>query len=164
MTKPNILLTRIDNRLVHGQVGMTWTNTLGANLVVVANDEVATDSVQQNLMDMVLPETVQIRFFTLEKTIRVIGKAAPHQKILLVVKTPEDALTLVEGGVPIEFLNIGNLHFSEGKQQLSSTVSVDKNDVETFRKLNQLGVKMEVKGIPSERGQDLMNLLKEATF
>lgn len=164
MTKPNILLTRIDNRLVHGQVGMTWTNTLGANLVVVANDEVATDSVQQNLMDMVLPETVQIRFFTLEKTIRIIGKAAPHQKILLVVKTPKDALTLVEGGVPIEFLNIGNLHFSEGKQQLSSTVSVDKNDVETFRKLNQLGVKMEVKGIPSERGQDLMNLLKEATF
>lgn len=164
MTKPNILLTRIDNRLVHGQVGMTWTNTLGANLVVVANDEVAKDSVQQNLMDMVLPETVQIRFFTLEKTIRIIGKAAPHQKILLVVKTPEDALTLVEGGVPIEFLNIGNLHFSEGKQQLSSTVSVDKNDVETFRKLNQLGVKMEVKGIPSERGQDLMNLLKEATF
>ncbi|WP_010054700.1 PTS N-acetylgalactosamine transporter subunit IIB [Carnobacterium maltaromaticum] len=164
MTKPNILLTRIDNRLVHGQVGMTWTNTLGANLVVVANDEVATDSVQQNLMDMVLPETVQIRFFTLEKTIRIIGKAAPHQKILLVVKTPENALTLVEGGVPIEFLNIGNLHFSEGKQQLSSTVSVDKNDVETFRKLNQLGVKMEVKGIPSERGQDLMNLLKEATF
>lgn len=164
MTKPNILLTRIDNRLVHGQVGMTWTNTLGANLVVVANDEVATDSVQQNLMDMVLPETVQIRFFTLEKTIRIIGKAAPHQKILLVVKTPEDALTLVEGGVPIEFLNIGNLHFSEGKQQLSSTVSVDKNDVETFRKLNQLGVKMEVKGIPSERGQDLMNLLKEVTF
>lgn len=164
MTKPNILLTRIDNRLVHGQVGMTWTNTLGANLVVVANDEVATDSVQQNLMDMVLPETVQIRFFTLEKTIRIIGKAAPHQKILLVVKTPEDALTLVEGGVPIEFLNIGNLHFSEGKQQLSSTVSVDKNDVETFRKLNKLGVKMEVKGIPSERGQDLMNLLKEATF
>ncbi|MEG2874008.1 PTS galactosamine transporter subunit IIB, partial [Carnobacterium sp.] len=132
MTKPNILLTRIDNRLVHGQVGMTWTNTLGANLVVVANDEVAKDSVQQNLMDMVLPETVQIRFFTLEKTIRIISKAAPHQKILLVVKTPEDALTLVEGGVPIEFLNIGNLHFSEGKQQLSSTVSVDKNDVETF--------------------------------
>ncbi|WP_420999835.1 PTS sugar transporter subunit IIB [Carnobacterium maltaromaticum] len=71
---------------------------------------------------------------------------------------------LPQGGVPIEFLNIGNLHFSEGKQQLSSTVSVDKNDVETFRKLNQLGVKMEVKGIPSERGQDLMNLLKEATF
>ncbi|MDA6329317.1 PTS sugar transporter subunit IIB, partial [Escherichia coli] len=32
MTSPNILLTRIDNRLVHGQVGVTWTSTIGANL------------------------------------------------------------------------------------------------------------------------------------
>ena len=31
MTSPNILLTRIDNRLVHGQVGVTWTSTIGAN-------------------------------------------------------------------------------------------------------------------------------------
>lgn len=108
MGTPNILLTRIDNRLIHGQVGMTWTNTLGANLVVVANDAVAEDEVQQNLMDMVLPDSAQSRFFTIEKTIRIIEKAAPRQKILLVVKTPQDALKLVEGGVPIKEINVGN--------------------------------------------------------
>ncbi len=83
MSTPNILATRIDNRLVHGQVGVTWTNTLGANLVVVANDEVSTDTVQQSLMEMVLPDTVQARFFTIEKTIKIIGKAAPHPKNLI---------------------------------------------------------------------------------
>jgi len=154
---PNILLTRIDNRLIHGQVGMTWTNTLGANLVVVANDEVAQDEVQQNLMDMVLPEAAESRFFTLEKTIRIIHKAAPRQKILLVVRTPQDALTLVEGGVPIEKINVGNLHFSEGKKQISSTVSVDEKDIETFKKLHDLGVQLEVKGTPDDRGFDLMS-------
>ncbi|MGX7419377.1 PTS N-acetylgalactosamine transporter subunit IIB [Carnobacterium gallinarum] len=162
MGTPNILLTRIDNRLVHGQVGMTWTNTLGANLVVVANDEVAADPVQQNLMDMVLPDTVEIRFFTLEKTIRIISKAAPRQKILLVIKTPEDALTLVEGGVPVKEINIGNLHFSEGKKQISSTISVDEQDSAIFEKLNELGIKLEAKGIPSERGYDLMKRLKDS--
>lgn len=60
---PNILLTRIDNRLVHGQVGVTWVNHLGANLMVVANDEVAEDEVQQDLMDMVVPGTIGVRFF-----------------------------------------------------------------------------------------------------
>lgn len=60
---PNILMTRIDNRLVHGQVGVTWVNHLGANLLVVANDEVAKDPVQQNLMEMVIPDTIGIRFF-----------------------------------------------------------------------------------------------------
>lgn len=111
---PNILMTRIDNRLVHGQVGVTWTNTLGANLVVVANDEAAADPVQQNLMDMVVAEGVQTRYFTLQKTIDVIHKAADRQKIFLVCKTPQDVLRLVQGGVPIRFVNVGNMHFAEG--------------------------------------------------
>ncbi|WP_167628003.1 PTS N-acetylgalactosamine transporter subunit IIB [Listeria valentina] len=161
MGTPNILLTRIDNRLVHGQVGMTWVNTLGANLVIVANDEVANDEVQQNLMDMVLPETAESRFFTIEKTIRIIGKAAPHQKILLVIKNPEDALKLVHGGIPIQKINVGNLHYAEGKKQLSATVSVDEADIQVFQKLHDLGVELEVQGIPNERARDLMELLKQ---
>ncbi|MBL4951860.1 PTS N-acetylgalactosamine transporter subunit IIB [Neobacillus sp. YIM B02564] len=162
MGTPNILLTRIDNRLVHGQVGVTWTNTLGANLVVVANDEVSQDPVQQSLMEMVLPDTVQARFFSIEKTIRIIGKAAPHQKILLVVRTPQDALKLVKGGVPIKEINVGNMHFAEGKKQLSATVSVDKNDIATFKELDQLGIKLDVRGIPNESGKNMMELLKNA--
>ena len=157
MGTPNILLTRIDNRLVHGQVGMTWTNTLGANLVIVANDEVAEDEIQQNLMDMVLPESAESRFFTLDKVIRIIDKAAPRQKILLVVRTPQDALKLVEGGVPIKKINVGNMHFEEGKKQISSTVSIDDKDIETFKKLDEMGVELEVKGVPSDKGFNLMS-------
>lgn len=156
MGAPNILLTRIDNRLVHGQVGMTWTNTLGANLVIVANDEVAEDEVQQNLMDMVLPESAQSRFFKLDKVIRIIDKAAPRQKILIVVRTPQDVLKLVEGGVSIDKVNVGNMHYEEGKKQISSTVSVDEEDIETFKKLHEKGVELEVKGVPSDKGFDLM--------
>ena len=50
MSAPNILLTRIDNRLVHGQVGVTWTSTLGANLLIVVDDDVAKDEIQPKLM------------------------------------------------------------------------------------------------------------------
>lgn len=156
---PNILSTRIDNRLIHGQVGMTWVNSIQANLVLVANDEVANDQVQQNLMDMVLPEGVQSRFFTIEKTINVIHKASPAQKIFIVVKTPQDALKLVEGNVPIKYINVGNMHFSEGKKQISSTVSVDEKDIETFKRLSELGVELDVRGVPSDKGKNLMELL-----
>ena len=55
---PNILLTRIDNRLIHGQVGVTWTKTLGANLLLVANDAVANDSMQQKLMAVTAKSSV----------------------------------------------------------------------------------------------------------
>src|SRR5690625_7222442 len=79
MAGPKILLTRIDNRLIHGQVGVTWVNHLGANLIGVANDNVSEDEVQQNIMDMVLPDVIQARYFSIEKTIDVIHKASPRQ-------------------------------------------------------------------------------------
>ena len=63
---PDILLTRIDNRLVHGQVGVAWTSSLaGCNLIVVADDLVAKDEVQQSLMRATAQNAgCGIRFFT----------------------------------------------------------------------------------------------------
>lgn len=148
---PNILLTRVDNRLIHGQVGVTWVNHLGANLILVANDEVSKDPVQQNLMQMVLPDVIETRFFSIDKTIKIINKAANRQKIFLVCRTPQDALRLIEGGVPIDKLNIGNMHFSEGKEQISSTVSLDEDDKKTIRKIIDKGIKVEVRRVPDER-------------
>ncbi|WP_106496227.1 PTS N-acetylgalactosamine transporter subunit IIB [Lentibacillus sp. Marseille-P4043] len=158
-TGPNILLTRIDNRLIHGQVGVTWVNHLGANLVVVANDKVSEDEVQQNLMDMVLPDVIQARYFSLQKTVDIIHKASPRQKIFLVVKDVHDALKLKEGGVPIDHLNIGNMHYEEGKKQISSTVSVDDKDVEAFKRLDELGVELDLRRVPNEKGQNILDLL-----
>ncbi|EYU13489.1 PTS N-acetylgalactosamine transporter subunit IIB [Photorhabdus aegyptia] len=159
MSIPNILMTRIDNRLVHGQVGVTWTNSLGANLVLVANDQAAGDLMQQNLMDMVVSDGVQTRYFTLQKTIDVIHKAAERQKIFIVCKTPQDVLTLVKGGVPIRFVNVGNMHFTEGKRQIHKTVSVDDSDMAVFRELEQLGVTCEIRRVPDEAGEPIAKLL-----
>lgn len=146
----NILLVRIDNRLIHGQVGVTWVNHVGANLILVANDKVANDKVQQSLMEMVVPDTIATRFFTLQKTIDVIHKASQSQRIFIVCNTPQDVLKLVEGGVPIKEINIGNMHFSKGKTQISSTVSLDEEDKASFRKLKELGVQLEIRRVPDE--------------
>lgn len=162
MGTPNILMTRIDNRLVHGQVGVTWVNALGANLLLVANDSAAQDSVQQNLMDMVVADGIQTRYFTLQKTIDIIGKAASHQKIFIVCKTPQDVLTLVKGGVPIKFVNVGNMHFSEGKKQIHKTVSVDDADIATFKALNDLGITCEIRRVPDESGEQIIDLLNRS--
>lgn len=96
----------------------------------------------------------------MEKTIDVIHKASPKQLIFLVVKTPQDALTLVKGGVPIKSINIGNLHFTEGKKQLTPVISVDQSDVDTFNELHKLGVELEVRGIPTDKSTDLMKILE----
>ena len=155
----NIVLSRIDERLIHGQVGVQWVGFAGANLVLVANDEVAEDPVQQNLMEMVLAEGISVRFWSLQKVIDNIHRAADRQKILLVCKNPSDFLTLVKGDVPVTRINVGNMHYAEGKQQIAKTVSVDDQDIAAFNGLQKAGVECFVQGVPTESAQDLYKLL-----
>ena len=129
---PNILLTRIDNRLVHGQVGVTWTKTIGANLLLVANDEASQDKI------------------SLEKTAAIIGRAAPNQKIFIVAKTPQDVRTLIDKGVPIKEVNVGNMHFSEGKHQLTKKVYVDDQDMEDLKYISSKGVHVYIQDVPGD--------------
>ena len=149
MAEPNILLTRIDNRLIHGQVATQWTSTIGANLILVANDEVAGNKMRQKLMDMAAPQGVATRYFSVQKTIDVIHKAAARPHIFLIVENPEDALRLVKGGVPIKKLNIGNMHMSEGKRQVATSVAVNDEDVAAFRALQEAGVELSIQRVPS---------------
>ena len=140
----NIILTRIDNRLIHGQVATQWTGSIGANLLLVANDEVAEDKLRQRLMDMAAPQSASTRYFTIQKTIDIIHKASDSQKIFIICETPQAVLKLVEGGVPIKKVNIGNMHMSKGKTQVVGSVAVDQDDVDTFRKLLEAGVELEL--------------------
>ncbi|MGX7059848.1 PTS galactosamine transporter subunit IIB [Vagococcus humatus] len=152
MSTPNILLTRIDNRLVHGQVGVTWTKTLGANLILVANDEAATEPLQQKLMSTTAKSSgAGIRFFTLEKTSQIISKAADRQKIFIVVKTPKDVRSLVEAGVPIKEVNVGNMHFSPGKVEVTKKVYVDEQDKEDLMYLVNKGIDVYIQDVPGDR-------------
>ena len=155
---PNIVLTRIDNRLLHGQVATQWTKHIGANLILVANDDVAGKKMRQNLMDMAAPTGVATRYWTLQKTIDTIHKAADRQKIFIICESPADVLTLVEGGVPIKEVNIGNMHMAEGKKQVAGVVAVDDKDVEAFKNLRDLGVKLEIRKVPTESAEDIDKL------
>jgi len=85
MSTPNIVMTRIDERLIHGQ-GQMWIKSLGMNTVIVANDQAAQDPMAQSLMKAVLPKDLAIRFYPVQKVIDIIYKANPAQTIFLIVK------------------------------------------------------------------------------
>ncbi|GAB5993686.1 PTS N-acetylgalactosamine transporter subunit IIB [Aeromonas enteropelogenes] len=156
---PNIVYTRIDERGLHGQVTVGHGPHSGCNLILFANDAVANDPAQQALANMSAGE-FDTRFFTLQKTIDVIHKAASHQKIFILVRTPQDALTLVKGGVPITKINIGNMHYKEGKEQVHATVSLDDDDKHAFRELLELGIPCTIQRNPSDTPIDIEQYVK----
>lgn len=152
---------RIDNRLVHGQVGVVWVSGTSSNLIVVCDDTVASDPIQQQLMTMTAETTgVGIRFFTIEKAINTLHKASPSQKVFLVCKTPAAFRKLIEGGVELTELNIGNMHFSEGKHQISTKVFVDEKDIEDLKFLKEKIGDVYIKDVPSDKKLDILDALK----
>lgn len=146
---PNILLTRIDNRLVHGQVGVTWTTSLGANLLVVVDDQIANEPLQQQLMEVTAKSSgAGIRFFTVQKCIDIIHKASPRQKIFIVCRTPQVVRQLIDGGVPIKDVNVGNMHYSEGKKPITKKVYVDDQDLADLKYIESKNVSVFIQDTP----------------
>ncbi|MDD6466563.1 MAG: PTS galactosamine transporter subunit IIB [Erysipelotrichaceae bacterium] len=153
MAEPNIVLARIDNRLVHGQVGNQWAGASKANLIVVADDECATDEVQKMVMKMTADSVgIGIRFFTIEKTIEIIHKASAKQLIFVVCKTPAAMLKLIQGGVPIKEVNVGNMHVKPGKRILHEAhVYVDDQDMADFEEMKKNGVHVYIQITPGDK-------------
>ena len=111
-------------------------------------------------MNMAAPAYAQTRFFSIEKTINIIGRASPNQHIAIICETPQDVLKLVEGGVPIKKVNIGNMHMADGKRQVATSVAVNDDDVACFRKLQELGVELEIKRVPDTPAESIEKLFK----
>lgn len=132
MSTPNIVMTRIDERLVHGQ-GQLWVKSLGCNTVIVANDQASQDTMAQTLMKTSISKDVAMRFYPVQKVIDIIHKANPAQTIFLIVKDCQDALKLVEGGVPVKEINIGNIHNAEGKEKVTRSIFLGAEDKEALR-------------------------------
>ncbi|MDF9824763.1 PTS system galactosamine-specific IIB component [Breznakia sp. PF5-3] len=153
MTEPNIVFARIDNRLVHGQVGNSWVGAVNCNLIVVADDQCAEDKIQQSLMKMTADSAgVGIRFFTLQKTIDVIHKANANQHIFIVCQNPDSMRKLIEGGVPIKAVNVGNMHVKPGKKVYHEAhVYVDDKDLEDFEAMKSKGAEVYIQIAPGDK-------------
>ncbi|EAM8936681.1 PTS system mannose/fructose/N-acetylgalactosamine-transporter subunit IIB [Salmonella enterica] len=165
MTQPNIVWTRIDERLLHGQIRITWGKHTEANLILVANDEAAEGpnaAFMQAGMKASAGGEYAVRFFSIQKTIDIIHKASPQQKVFILCNNPMDVARLVEGGVPIKHCNVGNMHFHEGKRQIAKTVSVDENDLEAFRRILACGVTCTVQNTPDQTPVNVIELAASA--
>ena len=159
MAQPKILLTRIDDRFIYGQDVELWNEAVGSNLVLIVNDEIAADSRKWAPMRVAAPEGVWTRFFSVQKAIEVMHSATPRQWILIMVASPADALALVKGSVPITKISVGHMQAGEGKRSVTPAVAIDDADVAALRELQELGIELEIRYLPSSNPDPLENLL-----
>ena len=157
-----IVLARIDDRLIHGQVATVWSKATNCQRIIVCDDDVANDTIRATLLKQVAPAGIKSHVVGLEKAVRVYNNPKyENDRCLLLFTKPASALYLVEHGVDIKSVNIGGMSFHEGKRQITSAVSVDDADVEAFKKLNEKGIELEIRKVDTDKKTNLMDVLNK---
>jgi len=157
-----ILLARIDDRLIHGQVVVGWAQTLKANHIAVINDEAVNNDMQKFLFRMATPPDIKLSILTIAESVAKIKKREfDDTDTIILLNSPEDAARLVKEGGRLPEINVGGMHFLNGKIQLFDAVFVDEKDVQAFKDLKEMNVGLEVRMVPTEAKKDIFKAIDE---
>ena len=159
-----IAALRVDDRLIHGQVAMTWTKQLRVQGIVVAND-----NTQKMALKMAVPAGIKVLIKPVDEAIRVLNDPrAAKMRILVLTRTVKDALKVRKQVGEIEFLNLGNTGRFDGidvseKQLLSPTIMLTDEEVQALRELVEVDPKTCMQQVPNDEQKlvkDIIGKLK----
>ena len=143
--------TRVDNRLVHGQIIETWLPFTGAGVLLVVNDQLKNDPIQQEIISLAIPPGVEALFAEVEQAKELLKKYSRNNSTALVLfATCKDARRAYEGGLDFPSLNVGNLHYTPGKRQLCAHVALSSEDEDCLRYFKEHGVQLDFRCVPND--------------
>jgi mannose/fructose/N-acetylgalactosamine-specific phosphotransferase system component IIB len=150
---PSVVLVRVDNRLVHGQVLEAWLPALDAHGIMVADDEAAGNVLARSAMALAIPPRVKFECLRLQAAADLLkpgGKGPSSPRTLVLLRDVRDALALHEKGVAMPQLNLGNVHFAAGRKQVSPSVFLDAGELRMLNTLAEQGTQVEIRAVPAE--------------
>lgn len=156
-----IVLTRVDYRLIHGQVAMTWTRTVGADCILVANDAVAASDVQKAALRMARPSGVKLVIKNVDDAIAALNSGVTDKyKLFVIVETIADAYRLAMSCPVITSINLGGTRSTdEATHHLSTAIFATDADLGLLRELAEKGVELEIRQVPTEQKVDASTLI-----
>lgn len=155
-----IVHARVDERLIHGQVAMVWTNTVGATRILVANDEALRDEMVLSGLKMAKPAGVKLSIATVSRAAkRLKENAYPGERVFVITKNIADMAELIRQGVKIGRVNVGNVAKREGSRNIKKSVNLTEQDIADIREMIQTGHEVTAQMIPNESDQSILNYL-----
>ena len=160
-----ITALRVDDRLIHGQVAMTWTKQLAVQGIVVANDEAANDNTQKMALKMAVPGGIKSLIKPVDEAIRILNNPkASKMRILVLTRTVKDALKVRQSVGEIGFLNVGNTGRFDGidvseKLVLTPTIMLTKAEQQALKELVALDPKACMQQVPNDEQKLVKDVL-----
>jgi len=157
----NIVLTRIDDRLIHGQVVTAWIKQYPVNQILIVDDELSTNRLMERIYTAAAPIGVEIGIKSVRDAISfLLEDQVPGENYLILVKVPEVIEALLDGGVSFNKVILGGMGAKTGRKTFNRNVSASSEEVESFQRIIGRGTEIFYQLVPNDKAVNIRNILK----
>ncbi|MDU0420639.1 PTS sugar transporter subunit IIB [Staphylococcus simulans] len=156
-----IIANRIDGRLIHGQVANLWATKLNITRFMVIDDEVAQSTIDKQGLKLETPAGVRLSVLPVAKAAEnILAGRYDSQRLMVIAKKPDRFLELINQGVDLDVLNVGNMSQTDETKSITRSINVTDKDINDFKAIQQKGVKITAQMVPNDKAEDFMTLIK----
>ena len=149
-----ITLLRVDHRLLHGQVAFSWTQYVGADSILIANDSVPEDELRKTTIKLAKPPSVKLVIKNINDSIEAITSGVTDKyNLFIVVESVNDAWRIASAVEEIKSINLGGIKAKEGSKNISKAINLLPEEIEQLQQLVGKGVEVEIRQVPNDRKQ-----------
>ncbi|ACC97693.1 Phosphotransferase system, mannose/fructose/N-acetylgalactosamine [Elusimicrobium minutum Pei191] len=150
-----IVFARVDDRLIHGQIVQGWLPRMEVDEFVVIINEA--DNLVKSLLRISLPSNYGLQILNNEDAVKYLKET--DKKIFLLFSSLEDVDVVIRKGLGIKNLNVGGLHYREGRNKVLTDVYLDEKEKQMLKNFMIIGIKLDGRSVPKEPHNNLESLL-----
>lgn len=148
----NIVLARVDDRLIHGEVVSVWTPSLSVNRIVVADDKVAADKFNSRVIKALAPTGVKVNVYTVEEASEKMQlEEKKGEKVMVLAKTPLTFETMIDKGVDIKRVNLGGMGIRDSRTPFIKNVACDPEERASIKRMIDNGIDVYYQLVPEQQ-------------
>lgn len=155
-----LVLARVDDRLIHGQVVIGWGRPLGAAFIVLVDDTVRASEWEQELYRLAAPPEVEVIFASVAEAAGALPAwlERPDRGILLTADVATMAALQARSGGRLGAVNLGGIHHRPGRTQRLPWVYLSDEEFERLEALAAAGVRVTAQDVPATSAVPLESL------
>ena len=159
----NVVLARVDDRLIHGEVVTAWIPTYKATRILIIDDETAQDEFNVRVVKALAPAGTKVFVYSVDKAAeKLMVPGVEGERLLLLAKTPTSYNRLVKKGVPLKEVNLGGAGIRGERQPFINNVALNPEEVLACEEMQNAGVRVYYQLVPEQGVIEIGDAIKKA--
>ena len=156
----NILVTRIDDRLIHGQVVTAWIKQYPINRILIIDDELSKNKLMGRIYKAAAPVGIEVVIMNQDMAEGFIKETlVPKENLMILVKVPQVLEGLISKGIAINKVILGGMGAKPGRKTFNKNVSANEEETGCFKRMIEGGVEIYYQLVPNDKEVNIRKLL-----